>query len=50
MTSISHPSKELVREYLARRFHDPIAPPKLEDIRRQLGWELLPHDTRMDKR
>lgn len=43
MTDTTRPSKETVREYLERRTHAPLeAPPTLEEIRRQLGWHLLP--------
>jgi hypothetical protein len=41
MSSISHPPKHLVREYLERRSRDPKPPPTPEEIRRQLGWGLL---------
>ena len=43
MTDTTRPSKELVREYLERRTHAPLdPPPSAEEIRRQLGWHLLP--------
>lgn len=41
---ISHPSKEVVREYLERRNHDVAPPPTPEEIRRQLGWGLVMFD------
>lgn len=37
----SHPCKQLVRAYLARRCKDTCPPPPLDEIRRELGWELL---------
>jgi hypothetical protein len=43
MTTVTHPSKDLIRAYLARRVSNPNPPPTLADIRRQLGWELTPH-------
>jgi len=41
MTQSNHPSKFVVRAYLARRAHALKPPPTPEEIRRQLGWELL---------
>ncbi|WP_200919833.1 hypothetical protein [Duganella sp. Leaf126] len=43
MPDTTRPPKELVREYLERRTHAPLEPPPTPDeIRRQLGWHLLP--------
>lgn len=36
-----HPCKQLVRAYLARRCQDKCPPPAPEDIRRELGWEMV---------
>jgi len=36
-----NPPKHLVREYLERRSRDPKPPPAPEEIRRQLGWEMV---------
>ncbi|QNA88747.1 hypothetical protein G4G28_09990 [Massilia sp. Dwa41.01b] len=36
-----NPPKHLVREYLERRSRDPKPPPTPEEIRRQLGWEMV---------
>lgn len=36
-----NPPKHLVREYLARRSREKQPPPTPEEIRRQLGWEML---------
>lgn len=45
MTQVTKPPKHLVREFLERRTHaqqeDP--PPTIDDIRRELGWELIIH-------
>lgn len=35
------PAKEQVREYLLRRQAEHKPPPSCEEIRRQLGWELI---------
>ncbi|WP_174999424.1 hypothetical protein [Rugamonas aquatica] len=43
MTDTTHPTKEAVREYIARRTQQSREPPPApEEIRRQLGWHLLP--------
>lgn len=43
MTKTTHPPKHLVREYLERRTHQQVEPPPSpEEIRRELGWHLLP--------
>ena len=47
MTQATHPSKYLVRAYLARRTHDAKPPPTPEEIRRQLGWGLLMFDQKV---
>jgi hypothetical protein len=41
MSAISHPPKHLVREYLERRSREHKPPPTPEEIRRQLGWEMV---------
>lgn len=44
MTKTTKPTKQKVRDYMERRTHDQLeAPPSLEEIRRQLGWHLVPH-------
>lgn len=40
----NHPPKQLVREYLERRTHDEEPPPSPEEVRRQLGWGLVPEN------
>jgi hypothetical protein len=48
MPEVKHPSKQLVRAYLARRSRDPAPPPAPAEIRRQLGWGILmPADLKM---
>ena len=41
MVNTSKPSKEQVREYMARRQAQHQPPPSCQEIRRQLGWELV---------
>lgn len=41
MSTINHPTKQLVRAYLERRVRDTKPPPTPEEIRRQLGWGLM---------
>lgn len=41
MSSSTHPPKHLVREYLQRRKRAAGPPPTPEEIRRQLGWEMM---------
>jgi len=49
MTDTTKPSKETVREYMERRTHAPLDPPPTPDeIRRQLGWHLVPANRRPD--
>jgi hypothetical protein len=40
MEHIKQPSKEQVRHYLQQRQAEHKSPPTLEEIRRQLGWQL----------
>jgi hypothetical protein len=40
MQQIKQPSKEQVRHYLQQRQAEHKSPPTLEEIRRQLGWQL----------
>lgn len=42
MAVTTHPPKNLVREYLERRTHQVEPPPTPEQIRRELGWDLVP--------
>lgn len=38
----THPTKELVRAYMAKRTHDESPPPSPQQVRDQLGWHLVP--------
>lgn len=44
MTQANSPSKFVVRKYLERRSQSTKPPPSPEEIRRQLGWQLLKID------
>lgn len=48
MTTTTHPAKESVREYMERRTWSPEPPPTPEEIRRALGWDLIPENRRPD--
>jgi hypothetical protein len=41
MANATHPSKQLVRDYLQRRARDARPPPTPDEIRRELGWALV---------
>ncbi|MES2296676.1 MAG: hypothetical protein V4582_06510 [Pseudomonadota bacterium] len=41
MTTANHPSKLIVRQYLLGRARAHTPPPTPEEVRRQLGWELV---------
>jgi len=41
MTQVNSPSKYAIRQYLERRSHSMTPPPSPEEIRRQLGWQLV---------
>lgn len=41
MAETTHPSKEQVRLFMTRRSVATTPPPSPEEIRRQLGWEML---------
>jgi hypothetical protein len=41
MSTITHPPKQVVRQYLERRARDPKPPPTPEEIRRELGWGMM---------
>lgn len=40
----NRPTKQQVRDYTAARAKQTTPPPAPEEIRRQLGWGLPPHD------
>jgi hypothetical protein len=41
MTKVKQPTPQQVREYLARRAQEHTPPPAPDEVRRQLGWELI---------
>ena len=41
VTDTTHPSPQTVREYLERRTHSEDPPPTPDEIRRELGWNLI---------
>ena len=43
-TKTTRPSKQAVRDHMERRTHQEDPPPSPEEIRRELGWELIKHD------
>lgn len=45
MTAVTHPTKEAVRQYLHARQAAPTPPASPSEIRRQLGWWMLPQNT-----
>ena len=44
MSTVTHPPKQVIREYLERRSREQKPPPSPEEIRRQLGWGLTSPD------
>lgn len=44
MTPVTHPHKQVVRDYLTGRARQESPPPEIEEIRRQLGWRLVPEN------
>jgi hypothetical protein len=42
MTQTTHPTKQLVRDYMDERTKSGDPPPTPEEIRSELGWHLLP--------
>lgn len=46
MTNVTHPTKAQVREYMDSRTHSVDPPPTPEEIRVQLGWNLIPENRR----
>lgn len=41
MTQQKHPTKEQIRQYLEARQAERCPPPSMQEIRRQLGWDML---------
>jgi hypothetical protein len=46
MTQITHPTKEQVRAWLRAELVAPKPPPTPEQIRRELGWDLIRAEAR----
>ena len=42
MTQTTYPTKQLIRDYMDERTKSDDPPPNADEIRRQLGWHLLP--------
>lgn len=42
MTQTTRPTKEEVREFMSAPARKESPPPRAEEIRRQLGWRLVP--------
>lgn len=42
MKDLHHPSKQQVRDYMTQRRSAHCPPPDIKEIRRQLGWDLVP--------
>lgn len=40
MNQPKHPTKEQVRQYMTSRQKEHSPPPSIQEIRRQLGWDL----------
>jgi hypothetical protein len=47
MTQTTHPNKEQVRSYMAKRREESTPPPSPEEIRTQLGWQLVEAEREM---
>lgn len=47
---MSKPTKEEIREWQKKRNDDHTPPPTPEDIRRELGWDLLSTDDKQKER
>lgn len=43
------PNKEAVRKWMQERQAQRTAPPPIEEIRRQLGWDLKPGKQKNDR-
>jgi hypothetical protein len=49
MPSTINPSKQLVRDYLDARTRSDDPPPTSDEIRRQLGWDMLSASQQPDR-
>jgi hypothetical protein len=43
------PTKQLVRDYLDERTRSDDPPPERDEIRRQMGWFMVPENQRPDR-
>lgn len=41
MNDVKQPTKEQIRQYMQQRREAKYPPPSMQEIRRQLGWELV---------
>lgn len=48
MAQTTQPSKQLVRDYMDSRTRSDDPPPSTDEIRRQLGWFMLPQNRQPD--
>lgn len=48
MTDTTHPTKQLIRDYLDARTRSTEPPPTPAEVRRQLGWDLIPANWQPD--
>jgi hypothetical protein len=44
MAAVTHPPRQLVRDYLAERIRSKKPPPPPAEIRRRLGWNMIPEN------
>lgn len=49
MTQVTRPTKQLVRDFTDERMRAADPPPTPEEIRRQLGWYMLPANRQPDR-
>ncbi len=45
-TKTTHPTKQQVREWMESRQVEHEPPPTPEEVRKQLGWDLIPENKR----
>lgn len=49
MTDTTHPSKQLVRDFMDARTRSTEPPPTPAEVRRELGWDLIPTNRQPDR-
>jgi hypothetical protein len=49
MAEIQGSLKHLVRDYMDRRADSDDPPPTRDEIRRQMGWDMIPENKRPDQ-